>query len=102
MTWPSFLLRLVGKAPEQVEVQENFKKALSKMDEVDSELDELLEEIRSVDSTVKAKSVALGITASSTPPGTVRILNELKEQEKEESDERRPHPSLGKPAPTEA
>ena len=104
MTWPVFLLRLVGKSPEQLKTQEQFDKALSKLDELNSELDEVLDEIRSVDATVKSKNAALDITASSAPPAAVLVLKELETEQKEEPNERRPQvrPQLGKPTPSKA
>lgn len=68
MSWPVFLLRLVGKSPEQVKVQEDFKRALEKMDDLEEELDGLLVEIRSVDQTMKQKNRILGEVSSAPPP----------------------------------
>ena len=55
MSFTTFLLRLVGKSPEQVKEQERFEKNLKKLDVTEEDLDALLVEIREVDQAYQEK-----------------------------------------------
>jgi uncharacterized protein (DUF342 family) len=68
MSFTTFLLRLVGRHPEQVEEQKRFKENLEELDEREQELDDLLKDIREVDQAVQDKTAALS-TVSSMAPG---------------------------------
>jgi len=59
MSFTTFLLRLVGRSPEQVKQQERFERNMKKLDASDEELDELLAEIRGVDQASQEKKGTL-------------------------------------------
>lgn len=70
MSITTFLLRLVGRSPEQVLEQERFERNLRELDERGQELDQLLEKIRGVDQVYQEKKATCEETARSVyPPG---------------------------------
>lgn len=68
MSFTTFLLRLVGRSPEQVKEQERFERNLRDLDERESQLDNLLVEIREVDRTYQYKRTTFVQTADSVRP----------------------------------
>jgi hypothetical protein len=68
MSFTAFLLKLVGKHPEQVEEQKRFEDNMEELDDRGRELDSLLDGIREVDKTVRTKSEAYEYTAQSMRP----------------------------------
>lgn len=66
MTLRAFLLKLVGKHPDQVKERARFEENLRRLDEKDKELDELLNDIRETDRAIQSgKDIKL---ASQYPP----------------------------------
>jgi hypothetical protein len=68
MSFTAFLLKLVGKHPEQVEQQKRFEENMEELDERRLELDSLLKGIREVDQTIRNKTDALQDTVNSMRP----------------------------------
>ncbi len=68
MSFTTFLLRLVGRDPEQLREQEKFKKNLDKLDETDHELDALMVEIRQMDKVWEEKKATMDAASSVQPP----------------------------------
>lgn len=70
MSFTTFLLRLVGRSPEQVKEQERFERNLKGLTQSEADLDQLLVEIREVDQAYQEKKDTLEKTkaAISTPP----------------------------------
>lgn len=69
MSFTTFLLRLVGRSPEQIQEQERFEQNLKALDESTKELDKVLEDIRAVDrSYQEKKEAAVSAILSSSPP----------------------------------
>ncbi len=68
MSFTAFLLKLVGKHPEQVEQQKRFEDNMEELDERRRELDSLLEGIKEVDKTVRTKSEAYEDSVESMRP----------------------------------
>lgn len=79
MSFTTFLLRLVGRAPDQLEEQRRFEENLKKLDRRDVELDELVAEIREIDQAVQEKTEALAVVTSIRP---------IPHEQHEESDDR--------------
>jgi hypothetical protein len=68
MGFTTFLLRLVGRDPEQLREQEKFKENLGKLDETDQELDALMVEIRQIDKVWEEKKATMEAASSERPP----------------------------------
>jgi predicted nucleic acid-binding Zn-ribbon protein len=68
MSLTTFLLRLLGKSPEQVQERERFERNMRQLDVREEELDKLLAEIREVDQTYQDKRSTLARTANSVRP----------------------------------
>ncbi len=61
-----FILKLMGRHPEQVRERVRFEENLRKLDETDKELDELVNDIRDADKAIQSgKDIKL---ASHYPP----------------------------------
>jgi hypothetical protein len=66
MSVRGFILRLVGRHPEQLSERRRFEENLRRLDEKDKELDELVNEIRDADRAIQSgKGIVL---ASQYPP----------------------------------
>lgn len=66
MSVRGFILRLVGRHPEQVLERRRFEENLRRLDEKDKELDELVNDIRDTDRAIQSgKDIVL---ASQYPP----------------------------------
>ena len=62
----SFILKLVGRHPDQIREQRRYEENLRRLDEKDKELDDLLSEIRETDRSIQSgKDIKL---ASQYPP----------------------------------
>lgn len=68
MSFTAFLLKLVGKHPEQLEEQERFDENMRELDKCRGALDSLEEGIEDVRRTVQDKSDALHETVTSLRP----------------------------------
>lgn len=68
MSFTTFLLRLVGRSPEQIKEQERFEQNLKNLSEGEQELDSLVKEIREVDQAYQEKRVTCATVAQSVYP----------------------------------
>ena len=64
----TFLLRLIGRSPEQVQEQERFDSTIHEFEARDRQLDSLLLNIRDVDKTYRDKTVVHKKIAESVRP----------------------------------
>ncbi len=81
MSFTTFLLRLVGRSPEQVEEQKRFERNLKGLSRTEEDLDQLLQEIREVDHAYQEKKTAFEQTeraASSLAPPELEDDNDVR------------------------
>lgn len=68
MNLKAFLLKLVGKHPDQVRERTRFEENLRRMDERDKELESLLTDIRETDRAIQS-SGNIKLASQYPPPG---------------------------------
>lgn len=64
----TFFLRIAGKDPSQLEEDKRFRQTLAKYDASNERLDDLMEDLRRINETAKAKSKQLEKCADSVRP----------------------------------